>query len=185
MAYFVYPYLITLDDTMAYGSHHFITNFKFQCAARESLLYGNIVDNQVDWRDELPNILMLTPDGYTRNMSPVPVGEMVIVFMTFEAVTTSSLRLCFRTISYAGEMVACGYQSIACIDKEDKAPVPLPKAFTQFQDTLQEPRHQPSFQQRALEGGQLTQDLFSPELLDTAQKLARLPAHKRYPHILN
>ena len=46
MNYFATDYTIHFDDTMAYGSHHFLTAFKFQCAAREALLYGALIFDQ-------------------------------------------------------------------------------------------------------------------------------------------
>jgi hypothetical protein len=36
MSFFTIPYQIHFEDTMAYGSHHYLTNFRFQCAAHEA-----------------------------------------------------------------------------------------------------------------------------------------------------
>jgi len=38
MPYFGMQYQILFHDTMAYGSHHHMANFKFQNVARETLL---------------------------------------------------------------------------------------------------------------------------------------------------
>lgn len=185
MGYFVHPYLVTFDDSMAYGTHHFLTNFKFQCAAREALIYGNIIDNQINWREELPEIIMLTRDGYTRNMNAVPVGERVVVLMTFEEPNLCSLRLCFRTISNKGIPVACGYQTIVCISKNTGEMVELPRAFTQFRDLVAEPCSSPYFFQRALEGGRLSNELFPEYLCSFAQEFTKLPARESYSKIIN
>src|SRR5262249_34054476 len=37
--FYAITYPIRFEDTMAYGSHHFLTNFRFQCAVRESLFF--------------------------------------------------------------------------------------------------------------------------------------------------
>lgn len=184
MAYFIHPYLITFDDTMAYGSHHFLTNFKFQCAARESLLFGKITDNQKDWHGELDDIVMLTRDGYCRNITAVPVGERVAVFMTFEEATLSSLRLCFRVVSNQGKAVTCGYQTIVCVDKGGRGVVELPEVFTQFRHLLTEESVDPSFQECALKGGTLVDSLFPPRLLQMGQSFACAPASESYPRIV-
>ncbi|HJZ53782.1 MAG TPA: hypothetical protein VKE74_02430 [Gemmataceae bacterium] len=39
MRCFVHRHQIHFDDTMTYGSHHFLTTLRFQCAAREALLF--------------------------------------------------------------------------------------------------------------------------------------------------
>ncbi|CAO3432476.1 hypothetical protein [Azospirillum argentinense] len=185
MRAFAYPYLVTFDDTMAYGTHHFLTNFKFQCAAREALLFGKIIDGQQDWHEELAGTVMLTRDGYTRNMTAVPVGERVVVFMTFEEPSISSLRLCFRTISNKGEPVACGYQTIVCVGSDGKGLVDLPHVFTQFRDLLEEPFKDPSFEERARRGDRWTRELFTPELVRCAVRLANAPAWDSFPRIID
>ncbi len=185
MSYFAYPYLVTFDDSMAYGTHHFLTNFKFQCAAREALLFGDVIDEQINWREELPGIIMLTRDGYSRNMSAVPVGERVVVIMTFEEPNLCSLRLCFRTISNQGVPVACGYQTVVCIGKNSNQMVELPVAFTQFRDMLEEPCATPSFMKRVTEGGHLADELFPESLCDFADKFSKAPANESYPQIVD
>lgn len=185
MGYFAYPYLVTFDDTMAYGTHHFMTNFKFQCAARESLLFGNIMDKQEDWRDELKDIIMLTRDGYTRNMNPVPVGEKVTVFMSFEEPSLSSMRLCFRTIGSNGEPIACGYQSIVCVDSKGTGLVELPKSFTQFREYVEEKCQEPMFDERARKGGKLAEELFTPKLAEFSKWFTSAISRESYPKIVN
>ncbi len=185
MGFFAYPYLVTFDDTMAYGTHHFLTNFKFQCATREALLFGNIVEGQKDWREELSNTLMLTSEGYTRNMNAVPVGERVVVFMSFEDASISSIRVCFRTLNGKGEPVACGYQSIVCVKRDGSGLVELPEAFTQFRDSMAEPCVNPSFQESATRGGRYAQALFTAHLQDYAVQMASAPASRGYPRIVD
>jgi acyl-CoA thioesterase FadM len=184
MGFFAYPYLVTFADTMAYGTHHFITNFKFQCAAREALLFEKVVDGQKDWHEQFSETVMLTTDGYTRNMNAVPVGERVVVFMTFEEPSVSSMRLCFRTLNNKGEPVACGYQSIVCVARNGSGLVELPESFTQFRDVLEEEFKSPAFDERARRGGRWAKELFTDHFVHYAQELASASARLSYPQIL-
>lgn len=185
MGFFAYPFLVTFDDTMAYGTHHFMTNFKFQCAARESLIFGNIAGESYDWRSELADILMLTREGYTRNMSPVSVGEKVVVLMTFEEPSISSVRLCFRTLDKSGQAVACGYQTIVCVDKNTSGLAELPNIFTQFQNDVEETFSEPNFEERARTGGRLCDELFTVEAVEFAKHFVTAPAAQSYPQIVS
>ena len=185
MGFFAYPYLVTFDDTMAYGTHHFLTNFKFQCATRESLLYGNITADSYDWRSELTDIVMLTSEGYSRNMNPVPVGEKVVVLMTFEEPSMSSIRFCFRTVDKHGQAVACGYQTIVCVNKNTGGLIELPESFKQFQYDLEETFIEPRFDERARKGGRLCDELFTKEITEFAKQFVIAPANQCYPQIVS
>lgn len=185
MAFFAYPYLVTFDDSMAYGSHHFLTNFRFQCATREALLFRKIIDGQHDWHDEFAKVVLLTRDGYSRNMNAVDVGETVVVFMSLEDPTLSSIRLCFRVASNQGKPVACGFQSVVCVDRSGNSVVEPPKALTQFAMILQERPGTPNFKDRALAGGSLATTLFEPALLETARRLGNAPVAEAYPQIID
>ena len=66
MAYFATDYTIHFDDTMAYGSHHFLTAFKFQCAARESFLFGDRIIDVPGVQGALDDIHLFTADAYAR-----------------------------------------------------------------------------------------------------------------------
>ena len=79
MSFFATPYTIHFDDTMAYGSHHFLTGFKFQCAARESLLYGDLIFDKPGVREALDTIQLFTADAYSRNLSPTFLGDRVVI----------------------------------------------------------------------------------------------------------
>ena len=68
MSYFATEYTIHFDDTMAYGSHHFLTAFKFQCAARETFLFGELIYDVASVRQSLDEIRLLTMDAYARNL---------------------------------------------------------------------------------------------------------------------
>ena len=69
MAFFAMPYRVLFQDTMAYGSHHFLTNFKFQCEVREHFFFSHIIDRHPEDPD-LRNLMLLTQEGYTRNLCP-------------------------------------------------------------------------------------------------------------------
>lgn len=184
MNFFALPYIITFDDSMAYGTHHYLTNFKFQCAARETLLFGKIIPDQKDWRDEISGILMLTQEGYSRNISAVPVGEKVVIYMSFEEPGISSVRLCFRVVSGEGEPVACGFQFIVCADTSGKGLVDLPAAFTQFSYRLEEEAKDPCFKDRALNGGKSINALFPRRLVDSAKSLCSESDRNAYPQLV-
>ncbi|HTV73995.1 MAG TPA: acyl-CoA thioesterase [Candidatus Acidoferrales bacterium] len=182
---FAYPYLVTFDDSMAYGSHHFLTNFKFQCMTREALLFRKIVDDQADWHGELDDVIMLTAEGYSRNLSPVRIGETVVVFMTIEDQTLSSARLCFRAVSNEGKPVACGFQTAVCVDRAGNSVIAPPKALVQFGQRLAEPLTRPNFKERALQGGSLLATVFDSELIGIAKRLGTAPVREAYPQFVS
>src|SRR5680860_391575 len=102
MGFFGIQYQVLFHDTMAYGSHHYMTNFKFQNYARETLLFETQVDGKSVWQEELKHLVLLTREAYTLNMGPVVLGEKVGVLMTYEAPTRSTVRLCFRVVREDG-----------------------------------------------------------------------------------
>ena len=65
MAYFATEYTIHFDDTMAYGSHHFLTAFKWQCASREAFLFGELVPLIIQIM-VLLNVSKSTYDGFSK-----------------------------------------------------------------------------------------------------------------------
>ena len=69
---------------MAYGTHHYLTNFRFQCVGRETLLFDILPDTHPHARAELDELILLTREGYTRNLAPVRLGEKVGILMTAE-----------------------------------------------------------------------------------------------------
>ena len=120
MAFFTMPYRVLFQDTMAYGSHHFLTNFKFQCEVREHFFFGSIIDPNHDDK-ELQNLVLMTQEGYTRNLAPVLVGERVGLLLSIEEHTRSSVRMCFRVVRHDGKPVCCGYQSMVCMSGRSHA----------------------------------------------------------------
>src|SRR4051812_8204716 len=117
MAYFALPYRILFHDSMAYGSHHFLTNFKFQCEAREHLLFGELPQHASAESLAYDRYVFLTQQGYARTLAPAYVGARVCILLTFEEATPSSIRFCFRVIGEDGVPVCCGYQSVVCISR--------------------------------------------------------------------
>jgi hypothetical protein len=84
MAYFAMPYRVLFHDTMALGSHHFLTNFKFQCEVREHFFFGHVIDPSAEGRALVHTLNPLTLDGYSRSLAPVMVGEKVALLMSVE-----------------------------------------------------------------------------------------------------
>ena len=118
MGFYAVPYRVLFHDTMAYGTHHFLTNFKFQCFARETLFFKHIVDTSAQAAQAHRDMVLLTREGYARNLSPVEVGKRVGILVSVEAQTQASIRCCFRVVNEHGEPVTCGYQSLVCVSAE-------------------------------------------------------------------
>jgi len=110
MPYFAIQSRVLFHDTMAYGSHHHMTNFKFQNVARETILFDGAADGY-QWRDQLEDIIMLTREAYSLNLGAVRLGQTVGVLLSYEDATRSSVRLCFRVVDSEGQPVSCGFQS--------------------------------------------------------------------------
>ena len=100
---------------MAYGSHHFLTNFKLQCLAREALLFLREKGGGEPWRKQLEGVELLTQQGYARNLRPVGLGDWLSILLSAEKLSYGSFRLCFRVVTEDGSPVTCGFQTIVCI----------------------------------------------------------------------
>jgi hypothetical protein len=74
MAYFAMQSQVLFHDTMAYGSHHHMANFKFQNIARETILFETNTEGQKSWQEQLKDILVLTREAYSLNLGPVGLG---------------------------------------------------------------------------------------------------------------
>src|SRR5688500_13814104 len=111
MAFFAVPYEIHFDDTMAYGSHHFLTGFKLQCAGREHLLFSDHLYRDPAFRADFEKVLLYTHEAYARNLGPASLGDRLVVLTSVEARTDIGLRFCFRTLNERGEPISIGYQS--------------------------------------------------------------------------
>jgi len=102
MGYFAVQYQVLFHDTMAYGSQHYMSNFKFQNIARETILFDTRMNGQSDWQEELKDVLVLTREAYSLNLTPVGLGEKVAILMTYEDPTLCTVRLCFRVMDQRG-----------------------------------------------------------------------------------
>lgn len=160
MAYFALSHRVLYHDTMAQGTHHFLTNFKFQCEAREHFFFGRIADATPDGRALLDEINVVTLDGYARSLAPVEVGDTVGILLSVEDRTPSSLRFCFRIVRRDGVPVSCGFQTIVTTSRRTGAVVVGPDAIARAAAPLTERLRRPSFQQRVLAGGSATQGVF-------------------------
>ncbi|KYG09537.1 hypothetical protein BE21_01570, partial [Sorangium cellulosum] len=180
--FFVVPYCVKFEDSMAYGSHHYLTNFRFQCIARETLYFAEAADGSLPHEDDRAAIRLLTTEGYSRNLSPVRVGERVAIFMTLGAVTRSSAYGYFRTVRFDGEPVACGYQRIVAVGATSDELAPLPGSVTMHVGALDEEVPHQRFVELALRGGSALRELFPERLLRHAVEVARAPLHASRPH---
>ncbi len=179
MGFFAVPYDIHFDDTMAYGSHHFLTNFKFQCAGREHLLFSPAVFEAPEFRRDFDQVLLLTYEGYSRNLAPAFLGDRLVVLTSLEERGEVSLRFCFRTFKSDGTPVACGYQTVLCADRAQGTLRPFPASFQRCFESLSslfEPAAPRSFRERAQQGGAAIKELFPESLQSLAKSLLADPA---------
>ncbi|MEO5730816.1 MAG: acyl-CoA thioesterase, partial [Byssovorax sp.] len=163
-AFFVVPYCVKFEDTMAYGSHHYLTNFRFQCIARETLYFAEAADGTLPHEEDRAAIRLLTTEGHSRNLAPVRVGERVAIFMTLGAVTPSSVYGYFRTVRFDGEPVACGYQRLVAVSATSEELAPLPRSVTMHVGALDERVSHRRFVDLALRGGASLREIL-PEYL--------------------
>ncbi len=163
MSYFIAPYTIHFDDTMAYGSHHFLTGFKFQCAGRESLLYGELIFDRPGVPEALEKIHLFTADAYCRNLSPAYLGDRLAIVLTLEEWGLVSARFCYRVLGAGGKPICAGFQTHVCADAKTGNPMPFPDPVREAYDAIREITEAPSatsFRDRVLSGGDATQSLF-------------------------
>ncbi|MFP2926047.1 SDR family NAD(P)-dependent oxidoreductase [Pyxidicoccus sp. 3LG] len=179
MGFFAVPYDIHFDDTMAYGSHHFLTNFKFQCAGREHLLFSRYFFEVPELRRDFEQVLLLTYEGYSRNLAPAALGDRLVVLTSVEERGEVSVRFCFRTLKSDGTPVACGYQTVLCADKAQGTLRPFPESFGrcfEAMTSIHEPEAERSFRDRALRGGSAVNELFPEAIRELAKNLLADPA---------
>ncbi len=172
--FFAVLYSIQFSDTMAYGSHHFLTNFRFQCAAREKLLFSSPYFATAQAKREFDRITLLTVDGYTRNFAPASLGEELGILLSLEELGKTSLRLCFRVISGRGQPVTAGYQTVVATDSASGEPTLWPEGVRAGLKELEDLAEPAPFGERLHAGRK--DALFSPELCDLG---ARLVARQR------
>ena len=152
MSYFAMPSRALFHDTMAYGSHHFLTNFKFQAEAREHLFFDQIVDSSPEGKADHEKIVFLTQQAYSRNLAPVGVGQKVGILVSSEEPTLSSVRFCFRVIRQDGAPVCCGFQTMVCLSKATGNVVAAPPSVARGSNLMKEKLQAPSFADRVLAG---------------------------------
>lgn len=172
MAYFTIPYQIHFEDTMAYESHHYLTNFRFQCAVREALYFSHGPDGNDLWREDLQNLVMLTYEGYSRNLAPQRLGDRLTLFLTIGESSRSSMQLCIRAVSANGTPVTVGYQRFLCIARDTRDPVLIPRSMTQYKGHIDEPLTGLVFEQLARKGGRALERIFTPEVKELARAIA-------------
>jgi acyl transferase domain-containing protein/NAD(P)-dependent dehydrogenase (short-subunit alcohol dehydrogenase family)/acyl-CoA thioesterase FadM len=168
--FYAIPYRVLFHDTMAYGTQHFLTNFKFQCEAREHLLFRQLDLCTPDERRDFQDIVLLTLNAFSRNMNSVPVGGRVAIFLSLEDMAPSSGRFCFRVVGEQGQPVACGFQTVAALSKNTQQLVAFPR-FLQGQHIMRERLSAPDFQTRVLSGD--TASLFPEYVRQTGVRIAR------------
>src|SRR5262249_48127753 len=180
--FYAVPYRILFDDTMAYGTHHFLTNFKFQCEAREHLLFAQILDHcSAEERRAFDDIVFLTQDAFSRNLCGLPVGTKVGVLLSLEEAGTSSVRFCFRVVGPQGQPVACGFQTLATVSLRTRQPTLAPTLLRQYGHLLRERLCAPNFEQRVLAGDMAP--LFPDHVVRTGMRVARAPESEPAPRL--
>jgi acyl-CoA thioesterase FadM len=190
MAYFGMQYQVLFHDTMAYGSHHHMVNLKFQNIARETILFETKVDGQASWQEQLKDVLVLTREAYSLNLTPVGLGEKVAILMTYEDPTLCTVRLCFRVVDQRGEPVSCGYQTMIVIHKDTHEMVPAPPLLSQYliarsESSLLEGLKNPSFADRARAGSREIKHIFPESICRLGAMIANSPRKTAYPKIID
>lgn len=171
MYYFAAAYTIHFDDTMAYGSHHFLTSFKFQCFARESFLFGEQIFDVAGVREALDGIHLLTADAYARNLNPAALGDRVAILLTIEQWQRASARFCYRVIGAHGTPICAGFQSLICADARTGRPLPWPSPLWDAMEKMrgiEEPLASEAFREKVLAGGSKVESLFGEVERNTA-----------------
>lgn len=190
MPYFAMQYQVLFHDTMAYGSQHYMTNFKFQNVARETILFESRVDGTGGWQEQLRDILMLTREAYSLNLAPVGLGEKVGILLTYEEPSRSTVRLCFRVIDSRGEPVSCGYQTMILIHRDTHELVLAPPLLSQYlvagsDRSLLESLTNPSLAERTRIGGKGIKEIFPPSICELGKNIANASRQKSYPRIVD
>lgn len=171
MNYIAVPYQIHFEDTMAYGSHHYLTNYRFQCIARERFFFSELFE-QGTFKD----VVILTQQGYSRNMAPVGLGERVGILLTFDEPTRSTVRLCFRVVRYDGVPVCCGYQMLVFTSKNDGELIPIPPILVDYvmqHVSLIERLNAPPFAERVVQGGRALKTIFTNEVCELGKWITK------------
>src|SRR5262245_39162131 len=164
MAFYAIPYRVLLHDTMSYGSHHFLTNFKFQCEVRDRFFFDRVVEPFAHDKSLL-DLAPLTHEGYSRNLAPLVPGQRVAILLSFEDPTHVSVRMCFRVATADGTPVACGFQTLVCTSQKSGQVTAAPESLQYGFAPLRERLNRPDFRERVLAGGSALKELFDEDVL--------------------
>ena len=190
MPFFAVQYQVLFHDTMAYGYHHHMTNFKFQNVARETILFESLVDGKDGWDEQTKDIVMLTREAYSMNLGAVALGKKVGVLLSYEEPSRSTVRLCFRVVDSEGQPVSCGYQTMILLHKDTHELVPAPRFLAQYLDvesdrSLIEKLTNPSFADRSRSGTKAVRDIFTDRIRCLGKTIANAPRQTAYPKIID
>jgi acyl-CoA thioesterase FadM len=190
MPFFTMQYQILFHDTMAYGSHHHMTNFKFQNVARETILFESSVNGVRCFDEQAKDIVMLTREAYSLNLAPVWLGQKVGILLSYEDPTRSTVRLCFRVMDQTGQPVCCGYQTLIMMNKDTHDLVPAPPFLASFLDVgaernLIEPLVKPSFAESTHAGSTGVKRIFTESIRRLGKTVATAPLKSAYPKIVD
>lgn len=190
MPFFTMQYQILFHDTMAYGSQHHMTNFKFQNVARETILFETSVNGVRCFDEQAKDIVMLTREAYSLNLAPVGLGQKVCILLSYEDPTRSTVRLCFRVMDQTGQPVCCGYQTLIMMNKDTLQLVPAPPFLAGFLDAgaernLIEPLTNPRFCETAQAGGAGVKRIFTESIRRLGKAVASAPWKSAYPKIID
>jgi acyl transferase domain-containing protein len=163
---------VFFHDTMAYGTQHFLANFKFQCEAREHLLFSRILASAtVEERRTFDDIVFLTQEAYSRSLNGAQVGESVATLLSIEDPTAFSVRFCFRVVGQDGQPIACGFQTLATLSARTRQLIAAPTLLQQYGHILRERVAAPNFKMRVL-GGDMA-SLFPEHVVRIGKELAQ------------
>src|SRR5271166_1800979 len=179
--FYAFPYRMLFHDTMAYGTQHFLTNFKLQCEAREHLLFWRLGLCSAEERRKFDDIIFLTLNAFSRNLNSVSVGGRVAILLSVEDLAPSSARFCFRVVGEQGQPIAGGFQTVAMLSRKTQQLVAFPE-LTQGQQVLRERLHGPGFRTRVLAGD--TASLFPQHVVQIGMRIAQLPQMSAVPDLV-
>jgi len=188
MPFFGMQYRVLFHDTMAYGSHHHTTNFKFQNIARETILFDSRCPG--GWEEITKSILLITRDAYSLNLAPVDLGHRVAILLSHEELSRSTVRFCFRVMGEDGQPVSCGYQTILSLSKDSHELALVPPSVTQFlaaekEGNLIEKLTNPCFAERTHTGSRCIKEIFPDSIRQLGKALANAPREMAHPKIVD
>src|SRR5665213_1771540 len=180
MPFFAMQNQILFHDTMAYGSQHHMTNFKFQNVARETILFETSENGVRCFNEQAKDIVMLTREAYSLNLAPVGLGQKVGILLSYEDPTRSTVRLCFRVMDQTGQPVCCGFQTLIMMHKDTLQLVPAPPFLAGFLDAgaernLIEPLTNPGFSETAQTGSTGDRRIFTESIRQLGKTVASAP----------